>query len=428
MSGVTVSYGGVNSATAPTRQLNISIIELGEQPIIGSVDSTSYDYLITTTTSGTSINPVTVSATDGFNSQCTIEPIQTTNIQLSGNSVYPIASGDFPAVIIRSPTQGPYLYRRPWRFSGSSSQAFAWRTNALGQHVTDQLHTMIAGKTASTTTYNTWLSNPYNGGAVVRNPNLFCAAYDTSGMAIWAAATGVSFTDYCPPCLISPQHAITCTHWLGVGGGAGTLVYFQGVNGTVYSRTRSGNLNIKESDYSIMALDTPLPIYGDPANTTGDGVTPFQMLPDNATDWLIGGGYNYWNYEKLTLPILTKYANYGDRFGIQHSYNFKNYDNQSLEHNMLQYDYKQVKSSSPFYSWSPYNPATGSSVYPGDSGSPDFYPINGKLVIISTHTSGSGSTFPPSYNPLIQIAMDSLVTGYTIQKADLSMFQKFTSP
>jgi hypothetical protein len=285
---------------------------------------------------------------------------------------------------------------------------------------------MISGKTASPIYYNTWTSNPYNGQAVVRNPTLFCAGYDTTGMAIWAAATGGP--DYSPPCLISPQHAITCTHWLGPGGGGGTFVFFQGVNGTLYTRQRSVNY-VVSGDFSIMALDSPLPVYGDPANTTGDGVTPFQVLPDDFSDYVVQGGNLYLaslTPETVTLPLLTKFANYNDRFGIQHTYDFHNYA--KVTSTPTSYNYRRPASTSPFYAWCPFNSTTGTPVYPGDSGSPDFFPVNGKLVLLATHNTPASSPDTHTFNAAVQAAMDSLVTGYTLQKSDLSGFTKFTSP
>lgn len=432
-----ILYSPDDQITAPTSD-GFNITESPQPPIVTvSLDLVShYDATITNTETVTAVNPLIVTATDGDGSPCEVVSTSPEDVTVDEAGLAVPLRRSEALLEVHSPNLSKYGSKavfRQWNTTHTSVDgAPVFKSGSLAAYLVATFDAMIFGLTPGTSTYNTYSSNPYNGGAVTRNPNLFCKDYDLSGMAV--ATQEHSGTSYNPPCLISPRHAITCTHWLGAGGGANTLVYFRGVLGTIYTRTRTGNLLIGSaaSDISLMALDSDLPIYS-PSSPLVDGVILFQLLPGNAANWLAElGGYRASNTPDggaplFEYPLLTKFANYGDRFGIQWVSNFPNY----YQYTGPSGDYFMYRYGVPvqrYRAWCP-GPIPGrvTAVYPGDSGSPDFLPINGKLVLLGTHNLTIGASLINRYLSEIQAGMDSLVSGYSPTIVDLSAFNQYTS-
>lgn len=426
-----ITYSASDKIIGPTSD-GFTITEIPQAPMVSDVTTvfSKHDGNVFSTALTTRLYPSLVTATDGRGAACTVISADPTKVTVNAAGLaVPLSTSDTKIIVVSPNTlkYGSKAINKSWNVtSGLATEVVEFKQGSLANYLVNTFNGMLSGLTPSTTTYNTYTSNGYIGGAVTKNPNLFCKDYDFSGMAI--ASQAHSGTSYNPPCLISARHAVSCIHWLGVGGGAGTLVYFQGVLGTVYTRTRTGSRQILNTDIAILSFDSDLPIYS-PSNPLVDGVTPFQLLPANVANWLADlGGYTATRTPPVyEYPLLTKYANYGDRFGVQWVNNFGNYLQQGNSNGQY-FSYRYNQSFLRYTAWSPYNAGTYSSVYPGDSGSPDFFPINGKLVILGTHNLTTGSVLMNKYLTEIQAAMNAEVPGYSPSIVDLSSFTQYTSP
>jgi hypothetical protein len=155
--------------------------------------------------------------------------------------------------------------------TGTTPALISHIAGSLAASLISSVDALLVGKSASNYSHierlvrgHDWLTN------MVRNPTLWCAAVDTSGMA---ASCNTPDGWYQPNATaISPRHVLSCWHW--VGGGNNPV--FLGNDGVCYPRTVTNWLRIGNTDISIGLLDVALPA----------SVVPVKTFPANITNYL----------------------------------------------------------------------------------------------------------------------------------------------
>ncbi len=385
----------------PANKIMVTTTELGAQnETIAVTDSVVYDATISGSLVYASNTSRTFSATDDKGNTC---PLVSNGLfcapglagKLHGSGI------GIDGPVFRSPVYGDYKEKMTWDgLVTSQTSSGAWLPNSLAKHIENQFLAMINGR------------NPTLATSVSReSPTSFIAGYEMSGLG----AAGQT-----PACLISNRHAVVAFH-TGIAQSVGLQLGFRGVLGTNYSPRIMRGTAIY-SDLAIVTFEAPLPIYN-PLAPSVDGLVPFQLLPPNYKDWLppLHRAFSTYNLpEKITFPILTKCANYDGRFAVQHAWGFEK-----------DYFYKIPK---PGYFLAPWCPTpspsaiAGGILYGGDSGSPDFIPINGKLVLLGSHFAQQSTPFISGSLVALQTEMNAVVTGYSPSYVDLSSFQKYLTP
>lgn len=299
----------------------------------------------------------------------------------------------------------------------------SYAEGSLGHHITQTILDMVDGVPANDTTKNLFVSNNYSltSPAAVRNPDVFTGDIDLSAISI---INGTSSGGYVHQgMLISPRHIITATHFQ-----TGNVVVFMRPDGSfvtanVVSRSNhvGGALTYNGiTDVTVAYLDTEI-----------TGITPFKLLPSDWRDYLPTGyreaAYGSADYKTVKLPCLTKTAHKasgasGDQISI----------NEVVELNDTEYGlsaltqthgYYTVLDSSRFYS----------KIVGGDSGSPNFFLINGeKVLLMSYHTAGAGRHYGDlateintAMNALATAAGDPAAGTYAVNTVDLSGFTSY---
>lgn len=297
--------------------------------------------------------------------------------------------------------------------STSSIPKKAWQSfvaGSLGKHIVDSMLALISGKTVSSTTHAAFTSNNYLTAtpAVVRNPNLYCAALNLTGISVMGAG-GNGYIH--PGMLISPRHVIGATHFHGTG----PWVWL-GTDGQYHSASLAQGYAIANTDIWIGYL-----------NASISNCAILKVLPANYINYLPNADGDL----LLNLPILSKTAHSGtpaaatgagDWWTINHILMLI-----QMTGNKRWFAYQRFDSdiaALPTEAW--HVPIVG-----GDSGSPLFILINGELVLIGAHLGAvTGDTYS-NYITEIEAAMNSLgaaqgdMTSYSLNKVDLSAFTSY---
>ncbi len=221
-------------------------------------------------------------------------------------------------------------------------------------------------------------------GSPVANASFLYSGYNLSGIGWSTGNFGVT--------LISPQHFLTAAH---VGIGAGATVSFLGTDGVVRSYTVDSTSVIQHSagvssDLMIGRLTAPI--------SGSDNITHYSTL-------LLGSGAQY---HGLNVAVFGS----GGRAG-------SNTLDSAFNADMLPFGAPNGVTDNTLFV-TDYDSVTGQTQgQGGDSGSPTFFPINGTLALIGTHSAIDGTSSPvrtfdvlvPAYYNAIntQLAAD----GYT---------------
>lgn len=314
----------------------------------------------------------------------------------------------------------------------------SYEQGSLGKHIVDSVSAMIIGKLAGDATQMPWISYgpDVNNPTGVRNPDLFTAAYDTTAIAAWQTHNGVhgdgNYSTAHPAVLITPRHIYGCNHWKpGTGAGPGV----SGVGGKVAFKDAAGNYHIRTivadwgteagGDVYVGLLDLPI--------TT---IEPMQVLPANWKSYMPSV-----SLDDLALDLPCVVKGQWTPAGI-----FKNWMHVSefvkwyvdiippIDGVVIQSGFVIAD---PGTSYDASVPAHIDSFkggqWGGESGSPQMFPINGKMTLLSTLYTPTGSTAISENLNIIKLHANSLAaavgdnTPYSLRQADLSMFTRYTS-
>lgn len=313
-------------------------------------------------------------------------------------------SNGLAEIIVSTPRAGAKRFTRTMSTGSSSTTAQfeAFGAGSLGAHCVAQIKAMIAGKTPGSATQRYWSSN--SGGVASpsgsRNAVNFAAGIDLSGMSM--CMTGRD-TEKFPVMLISSRHAITARH---VCPSAGTVVVFQRADGSFQSVTIAAVHHFYTADLSVVYFSSDV-----------TGITPFKTMPFNFAGTyapsLIGGPAPYIPHAEW--PALQK--NVWNPAGQSESWlavsNCTNAD-VNYAHNVSPAD----ADLRPWYNW----------VRGGDSGSPQFFVVNGEPILMTCHSTASIS-FSIAYSTAeINTAMNTLagtVDTYALVHPNLSGFNTY---
>lgn len=259
-------------------------------------------------------------------------------------------------------------------------------SGSLARHITDNVDSRIGILTASSSTLNVFSTVDHITPTYIRNSNLWCSDFASAltGISPWNSNGGQQQGGT----LITPRHIAYANHFqIPIG----ATIRFVTVGGVILTRTLIASSKVFDSDIQIALLDSDLP----------STITPLSILPTNWANYIknLGSG----------IPVINR-----NQFGEIRIVNSQWMSANTTIHS----DILPVGR----ISW--YRDAI-----PGDSGSPQAFIINGKLVLLSTWaTALSGSSFY-SRNWSSEIsALDALAgvsTGYTPSVIDLSTFPTY---
>jgi hypothetical protein len=215
----------------------------------------------------------------------------------------------------------------------------------------------------------------------IRNQNVWTEDLDLTGIAFWNSRSN---NVHRGGTLISPRHIVMAKHYPLV---SGDIIRYVTNNNEVVERTVVGTLHQPDGyDITIGKLNSDVP------NT----VKFFKVMPNNWYDYLS-------IFDDGKLPILS--CNRLRKI-------FKRYQINSWNNSI---DYTIHKEADD----------TTSGIFSGDSGQPNFYLINGELVLLGCHQSASSYFNLSSFISDINTMMNTLGGGYNLTICDLSGFNYY---
>jgi len=266
-------------------------------------------------------------------------------------------------------------------------------TNGVAATMVEDIRQLTNGLTPTDNITSVYSTKNYTSGTFVRNTNLWCRKYvdDLTAVSPWNSMSG----RFRAGTLITPRHFVVAKHFTPLYP-AGTTLRFIGTNNVVYDRTviKVGSYidhGIFYSDCSIGVLNEDLPAE----------IKPMKILPDNQT--LI----SYFPSQVWTLPIPLLVVDQFENVQLLGAY--------------------APAHAAWWHSLSPW----GTTLIPGDSGSPVMFPIGDSLVLFSEATAPNGGPHIAyqinSINNLIAELDEEAgyQTGYTCSVIDLSSFPSY---
>jgi hypothetical protein len=265
---------------------------------------------------------------------------------------------------------------------------------------------LISGLSPSTSIQNIYSATDYVNHVFTRNPSLFIP-YDITAIPA-CIGTGGSCSTTGVGILISPDIMLCAYH---VACSPGDTEYFVTATGTVVTDTVTAGIQINSSstfpsnDVYIARLSTPL---------IGYNITPAYVFPLSAFQV----GTSTGNYQSTTAINADQIPAYAVRQNQQISIGTLS----SIDGTFgLSYD-PVNNTSSTFHSW-------GQAIIGGDSGTPVFTVVNGKVVALfamSGTSAGVGSgIWEASYKILIAAAITSLGSSYQPTEINLNAYPTY---
>lgn len=257
----------------------------------------------------------------------------------------------------------------------------SWATGSLARHCTDQIDSLIAGKT-QLNLYSDY--QPYsNSNTFARNSACWANGIDLSCASPWNSSNGALYAGT----LVSPRHVVFCEHGFFYPPN-GTTMYFSSPTGVVITRTLTGSVAVQGADIRVGILNADV----------DSGVTFAKVLPSQTSDYLPGLGFT------STVPVIC--LNQTERASIS-------------------------AMSGLGYLFSNIPPAAYQSYYGElilyDSGNPAFLVVNGDPVLLGVFTNGGpGTGASIAYSATaVNAAMTSLGGGYQLTTVNLSGFTNY---
>jgi hypothetical protein len=303
---------------------------------------------------------------------------------------------------------------------------------SLAAHIQAQTDALIAGLSTGDTAQNIWTSNNYNldTPAAVRNPNMFAAGLDLSGVC--AIREGGS--DAFPLQLVSNRHGLIAAHASGWVVAGARVVFLRSdltfQTATVVRETqvsRNGNtadLSVVYLDSEITgckvyktlpvgAMETYLRSTVDRTPAEALGATVYGAVPmlRKAAHNLVGGGAHYMQINHLRRAGISTGTYEGDQNGIGYLTN-------SNDESQTPYTVMATTKD-----W-------GIDVISGDSAGPSWFVINEELILLSSQYSTSNTADISYWTPEINTIMNTLAGvaqgTYALEHPDLSEFAQYS--
>ena len=274
----------------------------------------------------------------------------------------------------------------------SSNLVSSYASGSLANHTTTVIDGLIAGNTAGSATQDVFTSYTYdlNFPAGVRNSGNFAYAFDFTPTSFFRNSGNPSF----PATLISPRHLVSANH---VQAGIGAKIIWE-KGGSFYSANVIGYAGLGW-DIGISYLDAPV-----------SAITPAYFLPDNYASYL-PSTKNVPPVNNLELAAFMYQPNAGMsgsqqtiiNTGSSHirvvSLGAISTPLSGLYANVMQSE-KQNRAA-----WTHV-------IYGGDSGSPVYIPIHGKLALVTSLFSLGGGPDYVANRLRIEGAMNELSSLY----------------
>jgi hypothetical protein len=325
----------------------------------------------------------------------------------NGASTY-VANGT-ASVVVKAGALGMKRVTFPVTQAGGQTISMLdhYLSGSLGRYLTDLVSSLIAGKTPSADTLNTFSVIDNVNGIYTRNPDLWAAGIDLTAIPVINTQTYQQYDGIA----VSPQHVLSCVHAEAGGVFAnGTVFGFVANDNTLITRKVVGSMAVAPivagdyEDILITALDTPLPASIKFAKVGPPNLQRYLPSTITGTNTVI---------PPVDYPALSSMQ---DKTLVIHSL---------LGISQLYMgEYSVSGNANP-----PFNPAYVpwyQAVRSGDSGAAVFLPVNGNLLLLYTIFSGYGPDVS-QYVSHINAAMATLLpsAGYSLSVMDLSGFTLF---
>lgn len=273
-----------------------------------------------------------------------------------------------------------------WTSGQSTTRTLTGNTSgSLRSHLIAQTDTRAAGFAAINERARLWADwNP--GVSYTRSTSCWVSGVDMTPVAVWNSQTAAFGNSWRGQTLISPRHYVGAAHWAVA---VGTTLHFVTSSNTVVARTVTGRQQISGTDIIVGVLDSDVP-----------GTISFaRVLPDA---WA------------TKLPTLSLFE-----------YPCASLD-QTQQVSMREVTIlgasvicqrPEIFSRMTFYK----------DAISGDSGSPCFFIIGDKMVLLCTWYGGGGGSGPflTHHRTAINAAMTALGGGYQLTDVTLSSFTSY---
>lgn len=253
----------------------------------------------------------------------------------------------------------------------------SWVVGYLAKHLYDAVMTRVAAAgTFASSKQLMYSTQDHDTPNYVRNSALWATGWDFTGCSPWNSYD----QNHRAGTMVSPRHFIHATHYTIANG---TSIRFIEANGTVHTRTVVSTVSIGAYDIQLGVLDSDLPA----------SITYYKVLPSNWRTW----------FANLNLGINAITLDQEEKV---------------LAHTVGNGQFPSIQ-----YAGFPLGAeAWAEELISGDSGNPVFLPINGELILVTTHlTAGSGPDIS-GFATEINTQMLAMGGGYQLSVVDLSGF------
>lgn len=291
-------------------------------------------------------------------------------------------------------------------------------TGSLGRHIYDQIREYADGSTSPPNHYPLYSTFDFTNNNYVKNTGHWASGLDFSGLMVnKVGSAGVTNVT-----AITPYHAIGVAHYAP---SEGDVLYFCDSNNQTISRTVQSRAFLSGIDCVVVRFTEALP----------ETVKKYKTLPSNFKNYLpinriffstAGSSLSYFG---AYLPIIvTSHYRWDTGWTLQRPNRYAYvYQTSLMLDGLDSVTIVFTPASAEPNNFSNYD-GQPSGIRGGDSGSPCFFVINNDLVLVHSHTSGSGGSMQPSFLSQIQSAINTLgPSGQTFQTVDLSGFTDFSS-
>ncbi|HET8685958.1 MAG TPA: hypothetical protein VFM18_04760 [Methanosarcina sp.] len=394
-----IIYGATYKVVGPiaTDSFSYSITENPYTVTTRQYTSTLNDVLTTYTDTGGTDNNFSISVTQGVTCPGYSISSKTPAICSVTSSGVVTRQTDGVAIIEISNAKGKVTYSRNLQYTGgSTTSTTSYIEGSLAKHIENNINNMINGKSPGPATQNTYSTNNgnVNSPSVVRNPNLFCSAYNISHMS-----TMTTLGSQFPIALISPRHIIKAHHT--DTSYTMTKVCFLDKNGTyqtanVVSHLFINNIDPLNQDTEVLYLDRDIDVMACP---------PAKVLPSNFASYLPSFG-------TVNIPVISKGYTRGDYLRLQY--------------------YKYTAASKQLILSSSYPNSWFESIIAGDSSGLLWVPIQNDMVLLNCIYTNVNQDNYASFISSIETAMNTLAAAqgdnraFSLSKVDLSAFTKYS--
>ena len=290
-------------------------------------------------------------------------------------------------------------------------------TGSLGRHIYDQVRQYADGSTSPPAHYPLYSQFDQAENIYTKNTQHWAYPLDFSGLTVnKVGSSGVTNV-----AAITPHHAIGVSHYAPA---EGDVLYFCDSNNQTVSRTVQARSFIGGIDCCVVRFSEALPSTVKKYKTLPSNFANF--IPINKNLYSVSGVTNSRRMVYFPIVVCSHYQ-WDPSWPLQRSNRYAYiYETEGLIE-AIQTSIRFRPASAEPNNFPNYN-GQPSGIRGGDSGTPCFYIINNDLVLVHSHSSGSGGPFHPVFLSSIQSTINSLgPSGQAYETVDLSGFTDFSS-